>query len=328
MKIKKSALKIFTMVLLGMLAFVFSMNVKERRSYADGYPYMIKVNVAKNYAMVCAQDESGQYTKIVKIMSCCPFAGNMTLPLELPSAIKNEWSSLPDGKYARYATVFNGVCISSVPYTAIANNALDAEQYNQLGKGTSSYNILTNVESAKWIFEKCNLGTTLQIYSDPNEQLSVDLPVSINIPLTSVNKGWDPTDDDPENPWKNESAKITGASNREVVRGEAVNLMQNIKAFDTCGNDITSSVLVMGDYDTNKVGTYDVTYYVADSLGSKVTQKIKLNVKDQKIADSMSAVSNTEKKEKKSTGQKFRIIIILAVVTYVVHSVIKKKIDN
>ena len=42
--------------------------------------------------------------------------------------------------------------------------------------------------------------------------------------------------------------------------------MDNIKAVDTCSNDITDKIAVTGNVVTSRVGKYKVTYSVTDSL--------------------------------------------------------------
>ena len=43
--------------------------------------------------------------------------------------------------------------------------------------------------------------------------------------------------------------------------------MNGIKAYDTCGNDITAKIIVKGEVDLNIPGEYKVTYSVVDLLG-------------------------------------------------------------
>ncbi|MEI7539832.1 MAG: DUF5011 domain-containing protein, partial [Candidatus Saccharibacteria bacterium] len=50
------------------------------------------------------------------------------------------------------------------------------------------------------------------------------------------------------------------------------------KAWDGQGNDITSSIVIIGDIDVNKTGIYTITYKVTDSLGSssQITRTINI----------------------------------------------------
>ena len=43
----------------------------------------------------------------------------------------------------------------------------------------------------------------MEIYEGEYLREGVTKPKAIKIDVTSENKGWDPTDPDPENPWNN-----------------------------------------------------------------------------------------------------------------------------
>ena len=56
------------------------------------------------------------------------------------------------------------------------------------------------VRDVKWIFDNCPSGMTVKIY-DGNLPAGVSKPSAPKISGNSLNKGWDPTDPDPNNPW-------------------------------------------------------------------------------------------------------------------------------
>ena len=56
------------------------------------------------------------------------------------------------------------------------------------------------VADAKWIYDNCPIGTTVKVY-DGDLPSGVTKPSAQKIPANSPNKGWDPTDPDPKNPW-------------------------------------------------------------------------------------------------------------------------------
>ena len=53
----------------------------------------------------------------------------------------------------------------------------------------------------KWIFDNISDGTTVRIY-DGSLPSGVTKPSAQKISSSSNNKGWDPTDPDPNNPWR------------------------------------------------------------------------------------------------------------------------------
>ena len=54
--------------------------------------------------------------------------------------------------------------------------------------------------------------------------------------------------------------------------------MGNIKAVDTCSNDITDKVVVTGNVVTSRVGKYKVTYSVTDSLHRSASVDITVTI--------------------------------------------------
>ena len=57
------------------------------------------------------------------------------------------------------------------------------------------------VRDAKWIYDNIANGTTVKIY-DGSLPSGVTKPSATKISSSSPNKGWDPTDPDPNNPWR------------------------------------------------------------------------------------------------------------------------------
>ena len=62
---------------------------------------------------------------------------------------------------------------------------------------------------------------------------------------------------------------------------------QGAKAIDNCDEDLSSSIKVEGSVDTNNVGTYTITYSVADLSGNTSSKERKVNV--QKAAQKLSS---------------------------------------
>ena len=68
------------------------------------------------------------------------------------------------------------------------------------------------------------------------------------------------------------------ASNKSIVQGTNIDLLDGVKATDTEDGDITNKIQVSGSVDKDKVGTYDITYSVTDSGNSTTTKKITITV--------------------------------------------------
>ena len=73
------------------------------------------------------------------------------------------------------------------------------DRYNQLGTVCSHGCVRLTVADAKWIYDNCPLGTTVSIYNASS--LPVPKPSAPWLDISSPNRGWDPTDPDPANPW-------------------------------------------------------------------------------------------------------------------------------
>ncbi|MFF2497115.1 immunoglobulin-like domain-containing protein [Peribacillus sp. NPDC058075] len=69
---------------------------------------------------------------------------------------------------------------------------------------------------------------------------------------------------------------ISGAAGKSIPFNSTFNPKTGIKAKDDKDGDLTSAIRVEGKVDTKKVGTYNLTYTVADKAGNiaKVTRKI------------------------------------------------------
>ncbi len=266
----------------------------------DGeYEYLIKVNRAANCITIYRQDDNGNFSVPYKSMVCSAGRKLDNTPIgTFHTSSKYNWRLMVDGSYAQYATrIYNGILFHSVPCTSASSDALEYEEYNKLGTSASLGCIRLTVADAKWIYDHCSYGTVVEIYDDADNPGPLGKPSAITIPSGSPNKGWDPTDPDPNNPWHKCEPMIEGYDVTIGV-GNSLDLMSIIKATDTCGNDITSSVTISGTVNTKKIGKYDVKYSVKDLLGRTASLDVTINV-----ANSASTqVTKSAKKYSPSSG--------------------------
>lgn len=166
-------------------------------------PYLIKINRKQNVVTVYSKDTSGAYTVPVKAFVCSAGRGTNTPLGTYHTSAKYTWKILIGEVWGQYSTrIVGGVLFHSVPYTSKDKNALEYWEYNRLGTNRSLGCIRLTVIDAKWIFDNCPLGTTVVIYesSDPGPLGKPSAPkIDTSLPF----RGWDPTDPDPYNPWKN-----------------------------------------------------------------------------------------------------------------------------
>ena len=166
--------------------------------------YTIHVNRITNIMKVTRVNSKGQ-TVIEKVFPCSTGRkGYITPPGEYKTFGYYEWKKMVGDVWARYAVTFStqgkGLLIHSVPYYQKDMSTLESAEFNKLGSPASSGCIRLSVADAKWIYENCKHGTRVHVYEDPNEK--TPMPLRLEIPLDSKNKGWDPTGTfDAGNPW-------------------------------------------------------------------------------------------------------------------------------
>ena len=254
------------------------------------YPYLIKVNRACNCVTVYKKDSSDEYTEPVIAFTCSVGDYVPSNPNSEPTPLgefsisdKYEWGLMLGNVYGRYACrVVTDILFHSVPYYGRNKDTLETDQYNKLGTDASLGCIRLCVRDSKWIYDNCAPGTTVIIYDDASNPGPLGKPLTIKIPEDSPYAGWDPTDETPENPWNNFSAKIEGAEDKTVVAGVDKSVItEGVKAYDKCGNDITEHMEVVGTVDLNKAGTYTVTYKITDGAHSSDEKSAKITVTKQ-----------------------------------------------
>lgn len=66
---------------------------------------------------------------------------------------------------------------------------------------------------------------------------------------------------------------INGAGNTSITVGDQFDPKQGVTASDDTDGDITANIKITGSVDTNKPGTYELTYTVQDAAGNKTEVK-------------------------------------------------------
>lgn len=180
-------------------------------------PYLIKVNRRQNVVTVYSRDENGAYTVPVRAFVCSAGRGANTPLGTYRTSTKYTWKILVGDVWGQYSTrIVGGVLFHSVPYVEKTKNSLEYWEYNRLGTNRSLGCIRLTVIDAKWIFDNCPLGTTVVIYesSDPGP---LGKPSAPRIDTTLSIRGWDPTDPDPGNPWRNYTPPTEPVATRPSV---------------------------------------------------------------------------------------------------------------
>ena len=166
----------------------------------DPRPYAIEILKNYNVVIVYGKDENGEYTMPAKVFTCS--AGPTTPRGTWSVGSKQPWSSLFGGVYGQYVVgIVGDILFHSVPYKHKSKDSLKTEEYNKLGELASLGCIRLPVADVKWIYDYCPKGTSVKIYNA--DELPVEKPETIHIDPDSPYAGWDPTDPDENNPWRN-----------------------------------------------------------------------------------------------------------------------------
>lgn len=239
-------------------------------------PYIIKINRLLNCVTIYSKDTTGDYTVPVKSMVCS--TGRDTPVGTFKTSDKYTWRKLVGNVWGQYAYRITGqILFHSVPYFSQNNADLETLEFNKLGTAASLGCIRLQVIDAKWLIENCPKGTKVIIYDDDSSPGPLGKPNALLIPETIT---WDPTDPDSNNPWIT-NIMISGLKDFTVEAGNSnYNLLENVKATDGAGTDITNSLTINGTINHNLIGNYNLVYTCTDAFGHSKSMEIIVNVKD------------------------------------------------
>lgn len=243
-------------------------------------PYKIQVNRNTNTVTVFTYDDRGKYTVPVRAMICS--CGEMTPENITPTGtysvyLKSRWHALFSDVYGQYITGFSGhYLFHSVPYTDTSEDTLKTDEFNKLGTNASQGCVRMLVSDAKWIYDNCDYETEVEVIDKKESADPLSRPEVIKL---DGSIRWDPTDPAKKNPYKDMLPVIKGAKKQTVNKGEAFDMLKGITAIDSCGNDITDTIEVIGNVVTTKEGKYKVTYKVTDTIGKEAEKTIVITVK-------------------------------------------------
>lgn len=247
---------------------------QNRRNKAKNL-YAIKVNRTANCVTVYTYDEKGKYTVPVRAMVCSTGLNNATITGDYTIGIKTEWLFLVGDVFGRYISGISGdYLFHSVPYYTLNEQDLEVEEFNKLGEQASQGCVRLAVSDAKWIYDNCPTGTAVNIYDDVETAGPLGKPDTIKI--TDFTNKWDPTDSNKKCPYAKATPIISGANDCTIKTGGEFYALAGVTAVDTCGNDISSEIKVVGNVVTTRKGKYKVTYSVTDVL--KRTSSVTITV--------------------------------------------------
>ncbi|MDO4301343.1 MAG: L,D-transpeptidase [Clostridia bacterium] len=257
-------------ILIIVLIFVFSGSFVSADTNVN--EYTITVNKATNCVTVYKLNDSGSYEPF-KAMICSVGADNGTPSGSFKTQAKYTWRPLFGDVYGQYATRINGnILFHSVYYKTTSPDTLKADEYNKLGTAASMGCVRLTVADAKWIYDNCPIGTRVNITDNGYDPLP--RPRAIKLGVNASYPNWDPTDPNPNNPWKNEGIKFNYQSLYKTVKSSdgltseklAGVIRYGVTAYDTANNPV--NFLLAYNIEPTTPGTYEVKYYATDVLGN------------------------------------------------------------
>lgn len=262
--------------LLALVVFVLTcmVNVNE----AKAQEYVIKIN--KNTNVVTVYDkETG---KPEKAFVCS--VGNATPIGTFKTSDKYRWHLLVGPSYGQYCTRITGsILFHSVWYYKNKDYASQSYvQYKKLGTTASHGCVRLTVADAKWIYDNCEKATEVVIFKGKSKDDPLGKPVAPTV--VGNNRGWDPTDPSPDNPYLQMIPVVTMKQpERTVETYVAYNLKEGVVARRANGEYISWNTKVYvcepgskvrklvstSKYTFNKVGVYKVFYKAQDPVNKK-----------------------------------------------------------
>lgn len=259
-------------------AYVANLDIVENNK-KDGSQnlYSVKINRRTNTVTVYTYDENGDYVVPVRAMVCsCGEMNeeNITPVGEYSVYFKNYWHALFGDVYGKYVTGFSGhYLFHSVPYKETESYTLKADEFNKLGTNASQGCVRLMIADAKWIYDNLDMYSEVAVIDDSSKADPLGTPPTVKVD-TSI--GWDPTDPHKDNPYNEKFPVISGVQDITIKKNSDFD--PKVTAVDSCLQDITDKIEVVGNVITSKKGTYKVTYKVTGDLGKTASQTATITV--------------------------------------------------
>ncbi|MDO4266851.1 MAG: L,D-transpeptidase family protein [Eubacteriales bacterium] len=157
-----------------------------------GGPYMLKVNKEMNCLTVYAKDGANGF--IIPVKSFLTSVGDDTPVGTFRTPEKYRWRLMIHDLYTQYATRLGPgmpILLHSIIYDKANPFTVWASTYNNLGIARSAGCIRLATIDAKWIYDNCAIGTTVQVYNSSDPGPFERPTIMYEIPFEQT---WDPTD--------------------------------------------------------------------------------------------------------------------------------------
>ncbi|MEY8339210.1 L,D-transpeptidase family protein [Lachnospiraceae bacterium 62-35] len=159
-------------------------------------PFLIKINKQRCTTTIYASDGANGFIIPVKSFLCSPGDDTPIGTFKTPQKIR--WHTMIHNVYCQYLTrITKGFLMHSLIYDKPDPYTMWPDTYNYLGVARSAGCVRFKTADAKWIYDNCPLGTTVEIYNSPIPGPYDRPAIEWIIPMTQT---YDPTDPNlPEN---------------------------------------------------------------------------------------------------------------------------------
>ncbi len=155
-------------------------------------PFLLRINKEMNTTTVYVQDGANGYIIPLKSFLCS--CGDDTPVGTFRTPEKYRWRLMNSGVSCQYATRLGSglsFLFHSIIYDRADVNTMWPETYNYLGVARSAGCIRFTSGDAKWIYDNCPIGTTVEVYNSlipgPYERPAIE-------EVIPSDQHWDPTD--------------------------------------------------------------------------------------------------------------------------------------
>ena len=155
-------------------------------------PFMIRINKAMNCTTIYMKDGDNGYIIPFKSFLCS--TGDDTPLGDHVTPEKYRWRLMVTDEYCQYLTRLGpglSILLHSVIYERPDPYTLKPDTYNWLGATKSHGCIRFTTADAKWIYDHCPVGTTINVYESTIPGPFDRPAIKVMIPTT---QRWDPTD--------------------------------------------------------------------------------------------------------------------------------------
>ena len=254
--------------------------------------FYIKVNYQANVVTIYKKDGDGNLQPY-KAMICS--TGSATPKSGVYNTkTKWTWGLLFGNVWGHYVTkIVGNLLFHSVPYTEKSPSSLEYWEYDKLGTSASAGCVRLQVIDSKWIFDNIPSGTPVEFYAS-SDVGPLGKPSSQKISSNVECRGWDPTDPDSSNPWKNYNNK-TQNEKSNIIK----NVMQNETNTNVNNENSTKNQEqnVVNNQIDNNINTNSMNNKNMNQITNKTTNQTVNEIANQIINPTTNQTSNEIKKE-------------------------------